>query len=42
MAKKTLFLLSAIILIFSLSACSAIQLPWASASTSSTPSALPG
>ena len=30
MAKKTLFLLSALILIFSLTACSAIQLPWAS------------
>ncbi len=36
MAKKTLFLLSAIIMIFSLTACSAIQLPWASASTGST------
>ena len=35
MAKKNLFLLSAIILIFSLTACSAIQLPWASATTSS-------
>jgi len=35
MAKKTLFILSAIILIFSLTACSAIQLPWASSSTSS-------
>ena len=33
MAKKTLFLVSALILIFSLTACSAIQLPWASAST---------
>jgi hypothetical protein len=30
MAKKTLFLLSALILIFSLTACSAIQLPWVS------------
>jgi hypothetical protein len=30
MAKKILFLLSALILIFSLTACSAIQLPWAS------------
>ncbi len=39
MAKKTLFLFSAIILIFSLSACSAIQVPWASASTNSTQSA---
>jgi hypothetical protein len=39
MAKKTLFLLSAIILIFSLTACSAIQLPWASASTSSSQTA---
>ena len=38
MAKKTLFILSAIILIFSLSACSAIQVPWASASTSANPS----
>ena len=36
MAKKTLFLVSALILIFSLTACSAVQLPWASASTSST------
>ena len=36
MAKKNLFLLSAIILIFSLTACSAIQLPWANATTSST------
>jgi hypothetical protein len=36
MAKKNLFLLCAIILIFNLTACSAIQLPWASASTSST------
>ena len=34
MAKKTLFLVSALILIFSLTACSAVQLPWASASTS--------
>jgi hypothetical protein len=33
MAKKTLFLLSAIIMIFSLSACSAVQLPWARASS---------
>jgi hypothetical protein len=36
MAKKTLFLLSALILIFSLTACSAIQLPWASASSGTT------
>jgi hypothetical protein len=34
MAKKTLFLVSALILIFSLTACSAVQLPWASASGS--------
>ncbi len=33
MAKKTLFLLLALILMISLTACSAIQLPWASAST---------
>jgi hypothetical protein len=39
MAKKNLFLLSAIIAIFSLTACSAIQLPWASASTSSSQTA---
>jgi len=36
MAKKTLFLLLAIILMISLTACSAIQLPWASASTRTT------
>jgi len=39
MAKKTLFLISALILIFSLAACSAIQLPWVSASSSSTQTA---
>jgi hypothetical protein len=39
MAKKTLFLVSALILIFSLTACSAVQLPWASASSSSTQTA---
>ena len=33
MAKKTLFLLFALILMASLTACSVIQLPWASAST---------
>jgi hypothetical protein len=36
MAKKTLFLLLALILMISLTACSAIQLPWASASTRAT------
>jgi hypothetical protein len=34
MPKKILFILSVIILIFSVTACSAIQLPWTSASTS--------
>lgn len=33
MAKKTLLLLSALLLMVSLTACSAIQLPWASASS---------
>jgi hypothetical protein len=36
MAKKTFFILPAFILIFSLTACSAIQLPWASTSTRAT------
>jgi len=39
MAKKTLFLLSALILIFSMTACSVIQLPWASSSPSATQTA---